>query len=89
MFLLPLLPYFLHLQLSKGLSLLLGHSPRFSFLEGVCTKFLVSTLAAKGESPLEMIQRSTDKAKEEKDVLMLGGASTRVVGENQYQTPSR
>ncbi|EPQ11098.1 Transmembrane protein 5 [Myotis brandtii] len=54
---------------------------RFSFPKGVYTKFLVPTLAAKGEGPLEMIQRSTDEAKETK--RRLGGTSVSIMGENQ------
>lgn len=58
------------------------HSPRFSFPKGVYTKFSVPTLAAKGEGPLEMIQRSIDEAKEKR--MNLGGTPVSTVEEIQY-----
>lgn len=73
LFLLPFLLPPLFVLSSKGLNLLLGHSPRTSFPGGVYTKFLVPSSAAKGEGPIEeRIQRSTEEAKEEKDVAEAG-----------------
>lgn len=61
--------YFL---LSKGMNLLLEHSPR-PFFRRVYTKFLVPSSAAKGEGPIEeRIQRSIEEAKKEKDVAQAG-----------------
>lgn len=63
-----LLPH-LFVLLSKSLNLLLGHSSRTSFPGGVYTMFLMPSSAPKGEGPIEeRIQRSTEEAKEEKDV---------------------
>lgn len=81
LFLLPVLPHLFVPPAAEGLKSPVGHSPRLSFPKGVCTKFLVPTLAAKGEGPLEMTQRSTDEAKEKR--RRLGGTPVSIVGENQ------